>query len=735
MTSSHPQKIRIGEFYWLRRRDLNMFVVKCLKIEIMSANGEKKEVTEFSILERERYILSSFDQQRNIREPFDSEKEHGNLKTSKLASLNQNISDEKIFCNKKISINKKNVRNYNEISIQEIKNDLDIRQLNTVEGLRKHHALNNRTESLKVIVTVELENHELYRANIFELLIFNPTDRLFKAMMRISKYRNDIYIKRILFNLNYQHEDYMKYEQEEINTFDMHITKEEFLRLYKEYVINDINFCDISFHDVENVIVSGTTDMSVYSLYKKVCENGGMERITEDQKWKSLFYSEMSKTNVSYTIRTFYKKYLYEFEYNRREKPDEENFQYKFNIKDNFYFIAEDCKYYGTIKLRRNRGINQYYIQFHGWSRENNEWFSEDVLFPYRESLNQSNRTRRKTRSSKANNLIDDPLTREKHSHLSQKTGKSASENINEEIVLYQKDKKEKGQIFNNQNDSKNNDESRNILQNDEIEYDIYKNDMKNIKIYKNTNTQGYYNIDNHQKNFNILNQNIHLNKENPINYQSEVKNRNFHQVSNNNENEHPRHFFNSYFFEENEDLNEEKKYQNLKNIKIYQNIQKDNETSLLNDQNIKKSNKDNESFQNTSRNNVYNQKISIHRHFIDTHDKTDILSEKIKFETPISPVKNPKCENPAGFPKNISETLLDSKDNKTDNEMVKKLTEENKMGRHKKEVRIKKMSKILEKGREEAKKRKVEQFRKVFGEEYKIDEWNWLFANVFDLK
>lgn len=254
-----------------------------------------------------------------------------------------------------------------------------------------------------------------------ELFIFDPNSKLFKILMRNSSYRNDTYTKKILVALNYKPEEYMKIEWCPMNSYDSNITDEMFYTEYEKFYERDKEFCGDTMANIKNVIVNGTSNMSVPALYKTVCSQGGMERVTEDQKWKSLFYSIMSKTNVSYTIRTFYKKYLYEFEFSRRHEDDSELFCYKFDDGSNVVIRINPDKYFGTIKMRRNRGINQYYVQFFSWSKENSEWFSEDVLESYKGIFNHHNHVKRKTRSSKANNLIDDPLTREKHSHASNK--------------------------------------------------------------------------------------------------------------------------------------------------------------------------------------------------------------------------------------------------------------------------------------------------------------------------
>lgn len=270
-------------------------------------------------------------------------------------------------------------------------------------------------------VVVECEKGREKKVDRKELFVFDPNSRLFKVLMNNSSYRNDSYTKKVLMQLDYKPEEYMKVARSLINPFDSKITENEFYKEYSKFYEIDKDYCDVSMGNISKLIVNGTSSMSVYMLYVIVCQHGGMEQVTEDQKWKYLFYSMMSKTNVSYTIRTFYKKFLYEFEFLRRNEDDNDQYCYRFNYKSKVMISIGPEKYYGTIKLRRNKGLNQYFVQFFSWSKENSEWFSEDVLEAYEGAFDHKNHVKRKTRSSKANNLIEDPLTKEKHSHSSNK--------------------------------------------------------------------------------------------------------------------------------------------------------------------------------------------------------------------------------------------------------------------------------------------------------------------------
>lgn len=58
-------------------------------------------------------------------------------------------------------------------------------------------------------------------------------------------------------------------------------------------------------------------DLNLYKLYRLVRENGGMEKVTQELKWQSL-YLQMSMPelpNSSYLIKQAYKRYVIYFEY------------------------------------------------------------------------------------------------------------------------------------------------------------------------------------------------------------------------------------------------------------------------------------------------------------------------------------------------------------------------------------------------------------------------------------
>lgn len=336
-----------------------------------------------------------------------------------------------------------------------------------------------------VIGIVEFKTEEeVYKKN---LLVLNHKSRLYKFMMRMSIFKNDSSFKKALYKMKQssqnkdlefiiKEQEYQirKYRKEKRNIpelqqyikgkydnkiwiFDSTITQEEFEKAYAEYVLNDEKYIPDTEKNSANIIVPRTKEINMYSLYKTISRNGGMENVTNEQKWKSLFFQLMRKTNVSYTVRTFYKRFLYEFEQHRREKLRIDckckevcdcddyvntsnnlincayNFDYKFEIGEMIVLYTYKEKYFGHVKLRRNRGINQYYIQFLGWCKEYSEWLCEDVLGKSMKRRD-FHIAKKPSRSSKSNNLVNDPLIREKHSHNKLDTNIEKERFLNEPI-------------------------------------------------------------------------------------------------------------------------------------------------------------------------------------------------------------------------------------------------------------------------------------------------------------
>ena len=70
----------------------------------------------------------------------------------------------------------------------------------------------------------------------------------------------------------------------------------------------------------------GFKELDLYRLYTAVTSRGGMEEVTSKQLWKAVYtdldLSAMS-TSASYNTRTNYKKYLYLYELDHFETPED----------------------------------------------------------------------------------------------------------------------------------------------------------------------------------------------------------------------------------------------------------------------------------------------------------------------------------------------------------------------------------------------------------------------------
>lgn len=253
-----------------------------------------------------------------------------------------------------------------------------------------------------------------------ELLSFDPNSRLFKNLMRLGVYRENKEIKQALKFLGLEPARFMMYHPEEISKRDSDISEENFARLMRNFAESK----DPAYKREINVLLEsplpGTLGLNLHGLYRIVCESGGMDNVINLQIWKKLFFRYMEKTNASYVMRTLYKKYLYEFELERRNAEDVGyNFAYCYRRGDHVTFVGKNkhvlC---GEVVAMRNKGINVYYVQFLGWNTENNEWISEDILSKCAQDIEVCRSlSATPSKSSKANNLVDDPVTWEKHRH------------------------------------------------------------------------------------------------------------------------------------------------------------------------------------------------------------------------------------------------------------------------------------------------------------------------------
>lgn len=273
---------------------------------------------------------------------------------------------------------------------------------------------------------------DIFIANPEDVFKFDHHSKLFITLMKHAKYRECHEIKTALKTKKLSFADYNM----EFNLFDFDLQEPEFkellLRFYKSKNVRWTERCDenvfkglevsnsqeevesedSAYYKLFDTPVQGTKNLSMHKLYTTVCKYGGMDNVINLQIWKKLFFGYMPKTNASFTMKSFYKKYLYEFELARH--PDDEAC-YKFKIDDHLTFIADNRKFYcGNVRAMRNRGINVYYLQFLNCKNDTNEWFAEDILRLCDGICNFHDLSKI---SSKTNNFVDDPITREKHSH------------------------------------------------------------------------------------------------------------------------------------------------------------------------------------------------------------------------------------------------------------------------------------------------------------------------------
>lgn len=253
-----------------------------------------------------------------------------------------------------------------------------------------------------------------------EVLAFDPCSRLFQHLMRLSAYRESKEIRQALRAEGLDPARFMKYKPDKASKEDANIEESTFVSEMQRFLGNKDTDYRAEVQRLLEEPLPGTVGLRLYNLYKIVCANGGMDNVIHLQIWKRLFFRYMEKTNTSYVMRTFYKKYLYEFELERRCSEETSlNFNYAYKKGEHVTFVGK-CgqRFCGKVVARRNRGLNVYYIKFLGWNEENNEWISEDILQRCDGDAQAcSSRYLAPSKSSKANKFVDDPVTWEKHRH------------------------------------------------------------------------------------------------------------------------------------------------------------------------------------------------------------------------------------------------------------------------------------------------------------------------------
>lgn len=268
--------------------------------------------------------------------------------------------------------------------------------------------------------TVSTSSADVLDVESGEILVFDPCSRLFQHLMRLSAYRESKEIRRALRAEGHDPAKFMKYRPYKVSKEDASIDESTFVFEMQRFVSKKDTYYRA---EVQRLLVEplpGTVGLRLYNLYKIVCANGGMDNVIHLQIWKRLFFRYMEKTNTSYVMRTFYKKYLYEFELERRCSEESSlNFNYAYKKGEHVTFVGKCGQgFCGRVVARRNRGLNVYYIKFLGWNDENNEWISEDILQRCDGDAKAcSSQYLAPSKSSKANKFVDDPITWEKHRH------------------------------------------------------------------------------------------------------------------------------------------------------------------------------------------------------------------------------------------------------------------------------------------------------------------------------
>ena len=175
----------------------------------------------------------------------------------------------------------------------------------------------------------------------------------------------------------------------------------------------------------------GYQELDLHLLYRLVVARGGMDRVTQRQEWKAVYQDlgiPTMSTSASYNTRTNYKKYLYLYELEHCDFPDQarpRGKEAKFEIGQFIRIVSETCQgqvfYAQILKCRFKDGNNVYYVHYNGWSTSHDEWMPEKVISPIlQEEENNPELLSNPppSRSSKSNHIISDEyFAAEKHFH------------------------------------------------------------------------------------------------------------------------------------------------------------------------------------------------------------------------------------------------------------------------------------------------------------------------------
>ncbi|RVD91451.1 dead ringer [Tubulinosema ratisbonensis] len=255
---------------------------------------------------------------------------------------------------------------------------------------------------------------EIFYAKKEEILEFQPGSRLFKHLMKQSKFRNCRDIMATVKAMRMDPNKVMVMDAFSVYDNDKEINDDEFIKAYLKFYKNDKYYSE--YLDIAYKNVPGTASLKVSEFYRIVCRHGGMNNVINLQLWKKLFYDQMPKTNVSFALRNFYKKYLYQFELYRREFEDNEfEFNYIFKKGEHVIFKGSGAKFCGKVLARRNRGLNIYYINICNLKNNCSEWFAEDIISTAGNVCINNQLTF--TKYMRIYYFLPDPITQEKNAH------------------------------------------------------------------------------------------------------------------------------------------------------------------------------------------------------------------------------------------------------------------------------------------------------------------------------
>lgn len=167
----------------------------------------------------------------------------------------------------------------------------------------------------------------------------------------------------------------------------------------------------------------GYQELDLLKLYKLVIQRGGMDVVTRNQEWKSVYQDleiPTMSTSASYNTRTNYKKYLYLYElehcdFGNIEDGGKRRAGPAFEVNDYIRIVSEvwdgQVFYAKIIKYRYNGEDEQYeyYVHYNGWGASHDEWMPESVLSPLTEEEGEDPEALcnpAPSRSSKSNRII-----------------------------------------------------------------------------------------------------------------------------------------------------------------------------------------------------------------------------------------------------------------------------------------------------------------------------------------